>query len=619
MRLPGSLCRQFLLAGLSLICLLPLMLAQQNPAARARSSQVSSQLVQAQSALVRGDAEQAVALLSSYVPSHPGDIPARLLLGQAYSLLGQNDDALAQFLAVLKKAPQNVPALASAGEIYLHQSNFEQAEPLLRRAVEAGARPKQVRIEWALSLTRLHRYKEAEHALVGVTAPTSREELVAFHRLKASIASGLEKPEAAAVEMEKALVLEPADDGMRLATALAQLQSHNWQRAIQLAEPLYARTHDSDAGLVLLEAQLGMHADVRSTLETLRSQAVQPANELMLRQRMAEVLISQGQFAAAIPDLTRAIELDPNRADLFYNLALAQFKAGRLDDALQSAEKARDRDDNGDLEDLLGDIQESRGDNLAAVKSYQSAVTLAPKEEKYRLALAIEFIRHKSFEPARVVLKQAEELWPQSWRIQLALGMVEYFTGTDEQASRILLHAAELAPQPETALHYVGNIQMDMAGAPTSPAIAQLCGYADRNPKDEKAQYYCGGLMFKRDYGLQDKSHSDEILRRLHAAANVLPEDPGPHCQLGKAYRWIERWQAARAESENCVRLDPESADGHYRLAQIYQHLGDGEKSEQQMKLYKTASQHMADENARRDATIKTFLYTIQPESSNGK
>jgi hypothetical protein len=33
------------------------------------------------------------------------------------------------------------------------------------------------------------------------------------------------------------------------------------------------------------------------------------------------------------------------------------------------------------------------------------------------------------------------------------------------------------------------------------------------------------------------------------------------------------------------------------------------------MKLYEAASKRMADANARRDETIKTFLYTIQKET----
>ena len=80
--------------------------------------------------------------------------------------------------------------------------------------------------------------------------------------------------------------------------------------------------------------------------------------------------------------------------------------------------------------------------NLSAVKSYQAAVALAPNEESYRISLALELIRHKSFEPARVVLEQAEQSRPDSWRVQVALGMVEYFAGSAEDATRTLLKAA---------------------------------------------------------------------------------------------------------------------------------------------------------------------------------
>ena len=65
--------------------------------------------------------------------------------------------------------------------------------------------------------------------------------------------------------------------------------------------------------------------------------------------------------------------------------------------------------------------------------------------------------------------------------------------------------------------------------------------------------------------------------------------------------------------------MDSNSADAHYRLAQIYQHLGQQQRSEQEMKLYQAASALLADENARRDETIKTFLYSIQSETKDRK
>jgi tetratricopeptide (TPR) repeat protein len=616
----GKLSRRSLGTAALLFCFLSAVAGQQNPSSRrTQASEASSLLVEAQSALAQGDSKKAMTILSRHLEVHPKDIPARLALGQAYVIAGQNEQALVEFKTVLKDAPKNVSALTSIAQIYQLQGQLDQAEAMLALAAIASGGAPRVRMQRALVLARLHRYKEAQSALAGLNPPSEPEDRVGFYRLKASVASGLRNPSTAASEMEKALALQPQDAGLTMATAVAELQSENWRRAAELTEPLYSRTHDGQAGLILLDAQLGMHEDFHTTLESLRATRLQPTEELPFRQRLAEVLVARGEFAAAIEELQSAVELNPNRADLAYNLVLAQFKAGRLDDALASAEKCRALGDTADLEDLLGDIQEARGDNLAAARSYQAAVTLAPNEEKYRLSLAVEFVRHKNFDAARVVLKQAEELWPKSWRIQLALGMVEYFAGSDEDASRILVHAAELAPEPETALRYLGMIQMDQASPPTPAAIAQLCGYSDHHARDGKLQYYCGALLFRRDYASGDKTHADEILRRLHTAGNLLTKDAVPHCQIGRVYRWVERWQEAREESESCVRMDPNSADGHYRLAQIYQHLGEAERSQQEMSLYKAASQRMADENARRDETMKTFLYTIQTEAPDSK
>ena len=236
-------------------------------------------------------------------------------------------------------------------------------------------------------------------------------------------------------------------------------------------------------------------------------------------------------------------------------------------------------------------------------------------EEKYRLSLGIELMRHQNFEAARIVLEQAAELHPNSWRIQLALGLVEHFAGSDAEASRVLVHAAELAPAPEIALKYVGAIQMDVTSEPDPAALAQLCGSADRHPKDGNLQYYCGALRFRKANLSGDKAHVDPALRRLQAAAGLLPKDASPRCQLAKAYRWLERWQEALRESETCAQMAPNSAEAHYRLAQIYQRLGRQERSQQEMKLYDEASKRIEDENARRDETMKTFLYTIQKET----
>ena len=606
--LAASLCVVACLSGIS---------AQEHPATGVTQS--SSVIVQARSLLAAGNPVKATQILSGYVQAHPKDISARLLLADAYLVAQQADDAEEQYLAILQVAPDNYLALAGLGEIYERAGNSDKAESMLARAAKLSHGAPNIKTAWAAVLARMHRYNEASRALMGLSPPSSREQGVPFHRLKASVAAGLGDTDGAASEMEKALAISPDQTELQMATAAAEGQAKHWKRAEMLATPLFTRTHDAGLGLMLLEAQLATGDDISPTLEVLRKLTLPEPQEVVLRQRLAELLIAEGRFSEATEEIKRAVELEPSRGDLSFNLALAQFNAGRFDDALATAENTQKVAESAELEDLIGDIQEARGDNLSAVRNYQAAVTLAPNEEIYRLSLALDFIRHKSFEPARVVLKQAEELHPESWRVQVALGMVEYFAGTPENATRALLKAAELAPEPERALRYVGDVQMDQAAAPDPATLTRLCEYSDTHSKAGRIQFYCAALLFRRDYASNDRSHADEILRRLNAAAKVLPDDASPPCQLGKVYRWIERWPEALRESEACVRMAPNLPDGHYRLAQIYQHLGQQLQSEREMKVYEATSARMADENSRRDEAIKSFLYSIRNDTRDHK
>ena len=571
-------------------------------------------LAQARSALASGNPDKAIQILSLHLRTDPSDVTARVTLAQAFAAAGRNDMAESTFQDVLRRSPNNFVALAALGELYEDSGDLKESERMLARAVKANPGIPQIKTEWAVVLAQLHRYPEAQRALIGVSLPEDRQERITFYRLKGSIALGLGNPSDAASAMEKALALNPNDEGLALATATAQLQSKHWERAAALSQPVFSGSHDPTAGLILLEAKVAVKQDFRGTLEQLRSLNLPSTDELAFRQRIAQVLIAHGQIGDAVEDLKVVTELDPARGDLFFNLALAQFRAGSVDDALASAQKSKELSDTPDLEDLLGDIEEARGDNLAAVRNYQSAVALAPNEEKYRLSLAVELIRHKNFEAAKAVLQQSANLWPKSWRLQLALGMVAYFSGTNQQASRILMHAADLASQPDTALKYLADIQREQSSAPDPEALSRVCKYSNLHPGDGYFELSCGTILFRRDYASGNKAGAAEILHRLRVASTLLPNDAAPHCELGRALRWIENWQGALAELETCARFDPDSAEAHYRLAQLYQHFNRERDSERELQLYEVASKHVADENARREETLKTFLLTIQKE-----
>jgi tetratricopeptide (TPR) repeat protein len=440
-----------------------------------------------------------------------------------------------------------------------------------------------VAIGQALQLAREHRYAEAEATLKGVNAPADPAQKIAFYRLKAAIASGLGHFTVAAENMDNAARLAPGNQDLRIAAGIARLQD-----------------------------QVDTHVDPGQTLKRLRGETLPPRQAVDIRLHLAEILSRANLFSEAAVDFAAASALAPDRGDLLYDLALANLRAGRLDDALVSAERAKSVADSGSLESLIGDIQEKRGDPLAAVHSYQAAVALEPSEERYQLALGLELLRHQTFDAALVVFEQASALFPQSVRVRILLGLTYFFVDRSADAIQALRDAAKIDPRDETVARYLGEITLQDTSAPDPAATAQVCNFADEHPQNKTADAFCGGILLKvaRDSG--DVSRRPEILRRLQHAARIAPREPIARCQLAKAYEWAELWSPARPEAEACVRLDPGSPDGHYQLSRIYRRLGLTVLAKQQTSLQQAAAVRQNEKSVRRTETVTKFLVLLE-------
>src|SRR5258707_46482 len=92
-------------------------------------------------------------------------------------------------------------------------------------AAVAAIASAQSSLERAVTLTRAKQYAEARNLLQAVSEPAPTAQRIAFHRLKAAIAAGLNEPGAAASEMQLALAVAPEDAALLFATAVAELQA----------------------------------------------------------------------------------------------------------------------------------------------------------------------------------------------------------------------------------------------------------------------------------------------------------------------------------------------------------------------------------------------------------
>jgi Flp pilus assembly protein TadD len=109
---------------------------------------------------------------------------------------------------------------------------------------------------------------------------------------------------------------------------------------------------------------------------------------------LGQVLVKMNRTADAIPYLTRAVSLAPDRWAYQFNLARALGLVGRLDESILGYRTAQQLFPNDYVTTFnLALSLHKRGDEAAAVEQYQKAITLQPEDASFRKALAISFER----------------------------------------------------------------------------------------------------------------------------------------------------------------------------------------------------------------------------------
>lgn len=101
---------------------------------------------EANSLYEQGNYAGAIALFNQFIEKNPSLYLVRLNVGNCYRELKEYDKALAEYNAVLEKLNSEKPdpkinenmakALASIGEIYIIQNNYERAQEYLKKAVD---------------------------------------------------------------------------------------------------------------------------------------------------------------------------------------------------------------------------------------------------------------------------------------------------------------------------------------------------------------------------------------------------------------------------------------------------------------------------------------------------
>lgn len=286
--------------------------------------------------------------------------------------------------------------------------------------------------------------------------------------------------------------------------------------------------------------------------------------------------------AGAVRDMRAALELAPDNLGLLLATAVAEFQNKQWNDALAHAEQA------GSVpmaQELIGEIQDQRGDHHAAAKAYEAAVAMAPEREDYRIALGLELMHRQSFAPAIAMLQEAAPLFPRSAKLRTLLGIAQYAAGYNDEAIAALSDAIAIDPRMDSAYRCLTQIVLQSSAAPSAAVVKSLCAWNE---------VVCSALQLR----VARETHDTALARKALAGLERAPHnDVVGACELARAYEWENNAARARQPMERCVRLDP-SPQNHYRLGMLYRKLGFTTLAHEQMELRTKTMQQMSEQTA---------------------
>ena len=337
--------------------------------------------------------------------------------------------------------------------------------------------------------------------------------------------------------------------------------------------------------------------------------ALEP-NSYDANHNLGEFFIQTGKVSDAQPFLERAHKINSSAYDNGYDLAMSNFLLGKLDAARTVVQALLQLKDNGELHNLLGQIDEKEGKFVEAANDYEAAAHLDPSEENL-FAWGSEMLLHRTYEPAITIFQKAADLYPKSPRILIGLGLALYSRGIYDKAVNALLAAADLNPQDSRCYLFLSKAY-NSSPLQADEVVEHFRRYAELQPNNALAQYYYAVGMWKgkriENSGV-DPGSVEALLKRAIALDDSLAD---AHVQLGNLYADQHQYEKSIPEYQRALELNPNLSDAHYRLATDLVHTGQKESAQKEFAIYQNLrAEHLAEVQKEHDE-VRQFVYSEQ-------
>jgi tetratricopeptide (TPR) repeat protein len=237
-------------------------------------------------------------------------------------------------------------------------------------------------------------------------------------------------------------------------------------------------------------------------------------------------------------------------------------------------------------------------DPAKALAELQRAIRADPSKESNYTDLGNLLLRTQNFKEAAIVLEHTRARFPQSAQAALSLGVAYYGQRRFDDAISAFLDAAELDPDAEQPIAFLGRV-LDNAGAREEKIRDAFSVYAKRQPRSFLGHFLLGKA-----------SQSEPELRRAIALNSRCGDC---FLELGAVQESKREFVEAEKSYRAAARLNPRDPVPHYRLSRVYSRLGDAEKAAAERALHEKLAAAEQAELDRRQAATRHLDLKVQP------
>ena len=396
------------------------------------------------------------------------------------------------------------------------------------------------------------------------------------------------------------------------------------QRAEAAKVDSTAKPNQADAAGVSMTTEKAME-QAHNLYSTGRlAQASKICSEIVAqRPRMAEahnlmgaILNAQGESAAAVKSLQRAIHLNGNNAQFYSNLGEIERRRGKLPEALVALRRATTldpkspqawnnfgilrydrrefgeavncykqaialKDSYAEAHNNLGNALRALGKNEEAVEHYQRALLIRENyPEAYNNMAAILRARDEFLE-AEHAYRRAISLKPRYIEAYGNLAALLAQCDRDDEALRVLAQAIEINPKHVPTLLQIARHQLNKANYVQAEQACRLALQED--PNNANAHALLGEVLHETD-------RFPEALESFETALTLKPDYIEAHNHYGVCLKSVGRLEEAREQFLKTIELNPWAFGCYANLADLEKYTPDNPRFRAMEAIMKDAS-----------------------------